>query len=122
LKRLQRELGIGFIHVSNSQDEAMALIDIAPVFIGGRKILRGPRGPIANRCRLGAAGDGPRASPPSTIRAARFASLPRSAMARTSPSSSATRLSPPSPARSDPATLTWRERDAPRRHRVCMTP
>jgi hypothetical protein len=32
LKRLQRELGIGFIHVSNSQDEAMALIDIASRF------------------------------------------------------------------------------------------
>ncbi len=43
LKRSQRELGIGFIHVSNSQDEAMALTDIAPVFIGGRNILRAAR-------------------------------------------------------------------------------
>ncbi len=88
LKRLQRELGISFIHVTHSQDEAMALADIMVVmeaghirqagpprevferpvsafvarFIGGHNILHGPAGPIAvraDRCRLGAAGDNP---------------------------------------------------------------
>ncbi len=88
LKRLQRELGITFIHVTYSQDEAMALADIMVVmeaghirqagpprevferpasafadrFIGGHNILRGPVGFIAvraDRCRLGAQGNGP---------------------------------------------------------------
>jgi putative spermidine/putrescine transport system ATP-binding protein len=36
LKRLQRELGIAFIHVTHSQDEAMALADLAVVMQGGR--------------------------------------------------------------------------------------
>ena len=35
LKRLQRELGITFIHVTHSQDEAMALADLAVVMQGG---------------------------------------------------------------------------------------
>ena len=82
LKRLQRELGISFIHVTHSQDEAMALADQMVVmdgghirqagpprevfdrpadrfiarFIGGHNVLDGPAGPIAvraDRCTLG---------------------------------------------------------------------
>ena len=85
LKKLQRELGITFIHVTHSQDEAMALADQMVVmdggrisqagppreifdrpanrfiarFIGGHNVLDGPHGPIAvraDRCRLGAEG------------------------------------------------------------------
>ena len=81
LKRLQRELGISFIHVTHSQDEAMALADQMVVmedghirqagpprevfehpasqfvarFIGGHNVLRRPHGAIAvraDRCRL----------------------------------------------------------------------
>ena len=91
LKRLQRELGITFIHVTHSQDEAMALADLMVVmedghirqagtprevferpvsgfvarFIGGHNVLQGPGGAIAvraDRCRLGTAGDGPHVS------------------------------------------------------------
>jgi putative spermidine/putrescine transport system ATP-binding protein len=36
LKRLQKELGISFIHVTHSQDEAMALADLIVVMNGGR--------------------------------------------------------------------------------------
>ena len=36
LKRLQRELGITFIHVTHSQDEALALADLVVVMEGGR--------------------------------------------------------------------------------------
>ena len=36
LKRLQRELGISFIHVTHSQDEAMALADLVVVMNAGR--------------------------------------------------------------------------------------
>lgn len=36
LKRLQRELGISFIHVTHSQDEAMALADLIVVMNGGK--------------------------------------------------------------------------------------
>ncbi len=82
LKRLQRELGISFIHVTHSQDEAMALADQMVVmdgghirqagpprevfdrpadrfiarFIGGHNVLDGAAGPIAvraDRCTLG---------------------------------------------------------------------
>ncbi|WP_207446632.1 ABC transporter ATP-binding protein [Roseomonas marmotae] len=82
LKRLQRELGITFIHVTHGQDEAMALSDIAVVmeggriaqaapprevfekpasafvarFIGGHNVLNLPEGHFAirtDRCRLG---------------------------------------------------------------------
>ena len=89
LKRLQRELGITFIHVTHSQDEAMAMADMRVVmedghirqagpprevferpvspfiarFIGGHNVLPSDRGPIAvraDRCWLGTAGDGPR--------------------------------------------------------------
>jgi putative spermidine/putrescine transport system ATP-binding protein len=82
LKRLQRELGITFIHVTHSQDEAMALADMMVImeagrirqagpprevferpadafvarFIGGHNILRDDAGMVAvraDRCRLG---------------------------------------------------------------------
>ena len=85
LKKLQRELGISFIHVTHSQDEAMALADQMVVmdggrisqagsprevfdrpanrfvaqFIGGHNIVHGDGGAVAvraDRCRLGAAG------------------------------------------------------------------
>jgi putative spermidine/putrescine transport system ATP-binding protein len=36
LKRLQAELGISFIHVTHSQEEALALADLAVVMEGGR--------------------------------------------------------------------------------------
>jgi putative spermidine/putrescine transport system ATP-binding protein len=75
LKRLQRELGISFIHVTHSQDEAMALSDLVVVmnnarieqsgspadifnrpvnrfvasFIGGHNVLETADGPIAVR-------------------------------------------------------------------------
>jgi putative spermidine/putrescine transport system ATP-binding protein len=81
LKRLQRELAISFIHVTHSQEEAMALADLMVVmeegnirqagaprevferpqtafvarFIGGHNVLSGEHGPIAvraDRCRL----------------------------------------------------------------------
>jgi putative spermidine/putrescine transport system ATP-binding protein len=84
LKRLQRELGITFIHVTHSQDEALALADMMVVmedghirqsgtprevferpasrfiarFIGGHNVLTGPVGPVAvraDRCRLDSA-------------------------------------------------------------------
>ena len=91
LKRLQRELGIVFIHVTHSQEEAMALADMMVVmnegqicqsgsprevfdspssafiarFIGGHNVLATPGGPIAiraDRCRLGAAAGQPHVS------------------------------------------------------------
>ena len=87
LKRLQRDLGITFIHVTHSQDEAMALADLMVVmqdghirqagtprdvfsnpassfvarFIGGHNVLPSATGPVAiraDRCRLSANGDG----------------------------------------------------------------
>jgi putative spermidine/putrescine transport system ATP-binding protein len=87
LKRLQRELQITFIHVTHSQDEAMALADMMVVmedghirqagsprqvfgfpssifvarFIGGHNVLSGASGPVAvraDRCRLTDAGAG----------------------------------------------------------------
>ena len=36
LKRLQRDLGITFVHVTHSQDEALALADLVVVMEGGR--------------------------------------------------------------------------------------
>ena len=91
LKRLQRELGITFVHVTHSQEEALAMSDLMVVmehgrirqsgpprevfeqpanafiarFIGGHNVLPGAHGPIAvraDRCRLGVAGDGPHVS------------------------------------------------------------
>jgi putative spermidine/putrescine transport system ATP-binding protein len=87
LKRLQRELGITFIHVTHSQDEAMALADLMVVmdqghirqvgtprqifeapadafiarFIGGHNVLPTSRGLVAiraDRCRIGQTGNG----------------------------------------------------------------
>jgi putative spermidine/putrescine transport system ATP-binding protein len=88
LKRLQRELGITFIHVTHSQDEAMALADLMVVmdeghirqagtpreiferpasafiarFIGGHNVvptLGGIAAVRADRCRIGRPGSGP---------------------------------------------------------------
>jgi putative spermidine/putrescine transport system ATP-binding protein len=88
LKRLQRELAITFIHVTHSQDEAMALADLMVVmedghirqsahprdvferpvspfiarFIGSHNVLRTNQGPIAvraDRCWLGTGSEGP---------------------------------------------------------------
>src|SRR5580765_7979048 len=42
LKRLQRELGISFIHVTHSQDEAMALADLMVVMENGEIRQAGP--------------------------------------------------------------------------------
>jgi putative spermidine/putrescine transport system ATP-binding protein len=82
LKRLQRTLSITFIHVTHSQDEAMALADLMVVmdnghirqtgtpreifekpasafiarFIGGHNVVPTPRGVVAiraDRCRIG---------------------------------------------------------------------
>ncbi len=87
LKRLQRELGITFIHVTHSQDEAMALADLMVVmhegrirqagtpreifehpasafiarFIGGHNVLAMPNGLAAiraDRCRIAHAENG----------------------------------------------------------------
>ena len=104
LKRLQRELQITFIHVTHSQDEAMAMADVMVVmedghirqagaprevferpvnpfiarFIGGHNVLTEPGGPIAiraDRCRLGATVRmSPAASPWWNIKARRCAS------------------------------------------------
>jgi putative spermidine/putrescine transport system ATP-binding protein len=75
LKRLQKELGISFVHVTHAQDEAMALADLIVVmnrgrieqcdtprcvftrpssefvarFIGGHNIVNTPAGPLAVR-------------------------------------------------------------------------
>jgi len=93
LKRLQRELAISFIHVTHSQEEAMALADLMVVmddghirqagaprdvferpssafvarFIGGHNVLPWEGGMIAVRadqCRLAATVDGPRIQGP----------------------------------------------------------
>ncbi len=82
LKRLQRDLGMTFVHVTHSQEEAMALSDLMVVmeagrivqaapprevferpatafvarFIGGHNVLPGPHGPVAvraDKCRVG---------------------------------------------------------------------
>jgi putative spermidine/putrescine transport system ATP-binding protein len=88
LKRLQRELGLSFVHVTHSQEEAMALADLVVVmeaghirqagpareifekpntafvarFIGGHNVIKIARGQVAvraDRCRLGSAGSQP---------------------------------------------------------------
>jgi putative spermidine/putrescine transport system ATP-binding protein len=88
LKRLQRELGITFIHVTHSQDEAMALADLMVVmdqgrirqsgtprqiferpassfvarFIGGHNVIETAGGLFAvraDRCRIGAPNGAP---------------------------------------------------------------
>lgn len=51
LKRLQRETGITFIHVTHSQDEAMALSDQIVVMNAGRIEQAGPPREVFNRPR-----------------------------------------------------------------------
>jgi putative spermidine/putrescine transport system ATP-binding protein len=99
LKRLQRDLGISFIHVTHTQDEAMALSDLVVVmnegrieqagsarevferpatgfvarFIGGHNVLVNGAGAIAvrsDRCRLGEAGG--RSQVPVTVSAVEY--------------------------------------------------
>ncbi|MFI5000772.1 MAG: ABC transporter ATP-binding protein, partial [Reyranellales bacterium] len=49
LKSLQTRLGISFIHVTHSQDEAMALADLVVVMNGGRIEQSGPPREVFNR-------------------------------------------------------------------------
>src|SRR6201992_1064464 len=51
LKRLQRELGISFIHVTHGQDEAMPLADIVVLMNGGRIEQQGSPRDIYNHPR-----------------------------------------------------------------------
>jgi putative spermidine/putrescine transport system ATP-binding protein len=51
LKRLQRELAITFVHVTHSQDEAMALADLVVVMNKGRIEQKGPPREVFNRPR-----------------------------------------------------------------------
>jgi putative spermidine/putrescine transport system ATP-binding protein len=51
LKKLQRELGISFIHVTHGQDEAMALADLVVVMNAGRIEQKGTPRDIFNRPR-----------------------------------------------------------------------
>ena len=51
LKKLQRELGISFIHVTHGQDEAMALADIVVLMNGGRIEQQGSPRDIFNHPR-----------------------------------------------------------------------
>src|SRR5262245_24127637 len=51
LKRLQRELGITFIHVTHAQDEAMALADLVVVMNEGRIEQEGSPREVFNRPR-----------------------------------------------------------------------
>jgi putative spermidine/putrescine transport system ATP-binding protein len=51
LKKLQRELGISFIHVTHGQDEAMALADIVVLMNGGRIEQQGSPREIYNHPR-----------------------------------------------------------------------
>ena len=51
LKRFQRDLGISFIHVTHSQEEAMALADLIVVMNGGRIEQTGAPHEVFNRPR-----------------------------------------------------------------------
>ncbi len=51
LKKLQRELGITFIHVTHSQDEAMALADLVVLMNGGRIEQKGSPREVFNQPR-----------------------------------------------------------------------
>ncbi len=51
LKRLQRELGISFIHVTHGQEEAMALADMVVLMNGGRIEQMGSPRDVFNRPR-----------------------------------------------------------------------
>lgn len=49
LKRLQKELGLTFVHVTHSQDEALALADLVVVMNEGRIAQAGPAREVFNR-------------------------------------------------------------------------
>jgi len=49
LKKLQRRLGITFIHVTHDQEEAMALSDLVVVMDGGRIVQKGDPRAVFNR-------------------------------------------------------------------------
>ena len=49
LKRLQRELGISFLHVTHSQDEALALADVIVVMNNGKIEQEGSAADVFNR-------------------------------------------------------------------------
>ena len=51
LKKLQRELGITFIHVTHSQDEAMALADLVVLMNGGGIVQKGSPREVFNNPR-----------------------------------------------------------------------
>jgi putative spermidine/putrescine transport system ATP-binding protein len=51
LKRLQRDLGITFVHVTHSQDEALALSDLVVVMEGGRILQSGAPREVFERPR-----------------------------------------------------------------------
>jgi putative spermidine/putrescine transport system ATP-binding protein len=51
LKRLQRELGISFIHVTHSQEEALALADLVVVMDRGHIVQAGPPREVFSRPR-----------------------------------------------------------------------
>ncbi len=51
LKKLQRELGISFIHVTHGQEEAMALADLVVLMNGGRIEQQGSPRDVFNRPR-----------------------------------------------------------------------
>jgi len=145
LKRLQRELGITFIHVTHSQDEAMALADLMVVmdhghirqagpprevferpansfvarFIGGHNILSSGGKAIAvraDRCRLGAAGDGPHMS--GRVAAVEYQGTTVRVALETAAGEDASVLLPDNvffakPVRpGDAATLVWSDQDA----------
>jgi putative spermidine/putrescine transport system ATP-binding protein len=144
LKRLQRELGITFIHVTHSQDEAMALADLMVVmeaghirqaahprdiferpanpfiarFIGSHNVLRNDHGSIAvraDRCRLGAAGQGPHVN--GQVVAIEYQGALVRVAVKTEAGDEVSALVPDqtfyrSPAEpGDPATLVWAEED-----------
>ncbi len=145
LKRLQRELGITFIHVTHSQDEAMAMADVMVVmqdghirqvgsprevferpvssfiakFIGNHNVIMAPSGKVAvraDKCRLGAPGDGPFVQ--GRVTAVEYqGAMVRVALA-TEPGDEASALVPDGDFYAGPvepgdaATLIWNERDA----------
>ena len=144
LKRLQRELGITFIHVTHSQDEAMAMADLMVVmdqgvirqagspreifeqpasafiarFIGGHNVLDGPEGPIAvraDRCALGATGDGPHVTGEVTV--VEYQGTAVRVAVRTAPGQEVAALVPDHVFHDQPiapgaaATLVWRRQD-----------
>jgi putative spermidine/putrescine transport system ATP-binding protein len=51
LKRLQRQLGVTFVHVTHSQEEALALADLIVVMQGGRIVQTGTAREVYNEAR-----------------------------------------------------------------------